>query len=102
MILNRRADRTVAPFYGSAVLAKKKICKVKARSPLDLDRDSIHRRIAKQLSKATKDEFIDAVAARRRRTDTRSAPRLYPGSVARIWRRVRSRLRDRVRCRRGS
>jgi biotin-(acetyl-CoA carboxylase) ligase len=27
----------------------KKICKVKARSPHDLDRDSIHRRIAKQL-----------------------------------------------------
>src|SRR5258708_31166993 len=48
MILNRRADRTVAPFYGSAVLAKIKICKVKARSPHDLERDSIHRRIAKQ------------------------------------------------------
>src|SRR5258707_13570768 len=26
-----------------------KICKVKARSPHDLDRDSIHRRLAKQL-----------------------------------------------------
>src|SRR5260370_17146841 len=48
MTLNRRADPTVAPFYGSAVLAKKEIGKVKARSPHDLERDSINQRIGKQ------------------------------------------------------
>src|ERR1700755_1176160 len=49
MILNRAWRCAVVPFYGPALLAKMKICKFKAHSPHDAVRDTIHRRLAKQL-----------------------------------------------------
>src|SRR5450759_91202 len=79
----------VASFYGSAVPAAVKICKVKTRSRRRLERDSIQHGIAKH-----KDALFD-VASGGLGTDSRSAPRLYFGRVARAWRCVRARLRDR-------
>src|SRR5450759_324008 len=69
--LNRRARRAVASFYGSAVPARARTCKAQTHSRRHLDGDSIHRRLAKQVSK---DEFPDDLASCGRGTDTRSAP----------------------------
>src|ERR1700694_2518454 len=89
MTLNRRAARTIASFYGSAVPAGANICRVKTRSRRRLERDSIQCGIEKH-----KDTLLD-VAPGGPGTDTRSAPRLYFGRVARARRCVRARLRDR-------